>query len=224
MAAAATALGRPLASFWTPDDDPSANAADVAFLAARLFAHLQAPIAFVQATYPGAKFELLWPHDVTLGSVYWNTAWPYAQGGRLNRAANYPAGLEARAGSGFDRMKMEALSWGASYRNLDLAKAAIAFPTATPATWPLANIAYLVPIFNGGCPTKSEFLAALNAGFRSSHFGLTTIWDFSAGPGHCLQTRDWRARVSDSLKNLSSKSYSFAMLYGRTPSLLSSIR
>ena len=33
-----------------------------------------------------------------------------------------------------------------------------------PLTWPLADAAYLIPIFNGGCPWSLEFLAALGAG------------------------------------------------------------
>ena len=57
---------------------------------------------------------------------------------------------------------MEALSWGATYRNFTNAQAAIAFPVTTPGSWPVSATAYLVPWFNGGCPWTTEFVSALN--------------------------------------------------------------
>lgn len=68
------------------------------------------------------------------------------------------------SGSGLNRMMMESLAFGATERSLTLAKQAIKFPTTTPLTWPIAETAYLIPIFNGGCPWPLEFLAALGAG------------------------------------------------------------
>jgi hypothetical protein len=163
-AAAQTALGRPLADFYTQDDDPTVNgSADVNFLANRIKSHIDAIRTTVLAAYPGAKFELLWPYDVNYQSCYYTAALPYPQGGRLNRAVNLPAAYLTQAGSGLDRLKMEGLSWGATYRNLTLAQATIQFPTAV-ATWPVASCRYLVAWFNGGCAWPQEYLFSLNAG------------------------------------------------------------
>jgi hypothetical protein len=115
----------------------------------------------VLATYPGAKFELLWPYDVNFATCYYTPDVPYPQGVRLNRAVNLPSQYLTQAGSDLDRLKMEALSWGATYRNLANAQAAIAFP-GSAGGWPLAATAYLVPWFNGGCPWTAEYLSALN--------------------------------------------------------------
>jgi hypothetical protein len=161
--AAQTALGRSLAAFYTQDDDPTVNgSADTNFLAGLIKSHIDAIRTTVLAAYSGAKFELLWPFDVNFSTCYYTPDVPYPQGGRLNRAVNLPSQYLAQTGSGLDRLKMEALSWGATYRNFTNAQAAIAFPVTTPGSWPVSATAYLVPWFNGGCPWTSEFLQALN--------------------------------------------------------------
>jgi hypothetical protein len=68
---------------------------------------------------------------------------------------------------------MEALSWGSTYRNFTNAQASLAFPVITPASWPVAATAYLVPWFNGGCPWTSELLQALNQAIP-----LVCFWAF----------------------------------------------
>jgi hypothetical protein len=161
--AAATVLGRPLASFWTQDDDPTLHAADVAFLAGQLKSHIDAIRTFVLASYPTAKFELLFPYDVCYPSPYWTNDLPYPQGGRLNYAVNLPAAYLAKSGSGLDRFKTEGLSWIATYRNFSLAQATIQFPY-TVGTWPLLYTRYLLPWFNGGCAWPREYLYNVNAG------------------------------------------------------------
>ncbi|HYW46753.1 MAG TPA: hypothetical protein VE959_28055 [Bryobacteraceae bacterium] len=89
-AAATAALGRALATFHTPNDDPSVNGyADANFLAARLKAFADAIRAYVLATYPSASFELLWPMDVN-----------DPDNCKLMRYVNLPATWTARAGSG----------------------------------------------------------------------------------------------------------------------------
>jgi hypothetical protein len=169
-AAATTALGRALHTFLSQNDDPTVNGgADAAFLVARLKSHIDSLHSAVLTGYPAAKFELLFPRDVTNPYVYANPAWNYAQGGRLNAAVNFPSAYATDQGGGLDRLKMEALSWGSSYRNLDLAKAAIAFPGQSG--WQMAHAAYLVPIFNGGCPWVVEYLAAIDAGIP-----LIVLW------------------------------------------------
>jgi hypothetical protein len=55
---------------------------------------------------------------------------------------------------------MEALSWGATYRHLDNARASIMFPFTSPVSWPQSAVAYLVPWFNGGCPWPTEYMFA----------------------------------------------------------------
>jgi hypothetical protein len=110
----------------------------------------------VLAAYSRAKFEPLWPYDVNFATCYYTPDVPYPQGGRLNRAVNLPSQYLAQSGSGFDRLKMEALSWGSTYRNFANAQAAIGFPVTTPASWPVTATAYLVPWFNGGVPVDER--------------------------------------------------------------------
>ena len=161
--AAQTALGRSLAAFYTQDDDPTVNgSADANFLASLIKTHIDSIRTTVLAAYSGAKFELLWPYDVNFATCYYTPDVPYPQGGRLNRAVNLPSQYLAQSGSGLDRLKMEALSWGSTYRNFTNAQAAIAFPVTTPGSWPVTATAYLVPWFNGGCPWTMEYVCALN--------------------------------------------------------------
>jgi len=150
---AASSLGRSLAAFLTPNDLPVA--ADVTFLAGRLYAHVAAISAAVKAAYPTAQVELLWPYDV-------NFPMPIGRedlGGRLNYAVNLPEGWKSKAGSGLDRFKIEALDFGSGTRSLDLALKAIQLPGLLG--WPLQSIRYLFPVFNGGCPFLYEQQLAL---------------------------------------------------------------
>jgi hypothetical protein len=78
----------------------------------------------------------------------------------LNRAVNLPSQYLTQAESGLDRLRMESLSWGSTYRNFTNAKATIAFSSTTPGSWPVTATAYLVPWFNGGCPWVMEYLSA----------------------------------------------------------------
>jgi hypothetical protein len=156
-------LGRSLATFYTQDDDPTVNgSADANFLASLIKTHIDSIRTSVLASYSSAKFELLWPYDVNFATCYYTPDVPYPQGGRLNRAVNLPSQYLAQSGSGLDRLKMEALSWGSTYRNFTNAQAAIAFPVTAPTSWPVTATAYLVPWFNGGCPWTMEYVCALN--------------------------------------------------------------
>jgi hypothetical protein len=161
--AAVAALGRALASFWTQDDDPSINShADANFLRNQVYTHMHAIAQAVKAVYAGAKVEWLLPLDTNNPIVYWNAGYPYPQGGRMNNYVNIPSQYTAPNGD-IDRLKLEALSWGATYLNLDLAKAAMAYGTTTLTYAPSAT-AYLVPWFNGACAWVAQYLAAANAG------------------------------------------------------------
>lgn len=172
-AASKGALGRPLYPFIDQDDDPTVNgSADTNFLAAQLRTHVDAIRTAVLAGYPNAKFELLYPNDVN-NSVCYRPANLPAQGGRLNAAVNLPAAWRTKAGSGLDRFKVEALSWGAAYRNLDLAIEAITFPFTGAMSWGPADVAYLIPWFNGACPWASEYQLAASSGI-----GLVNFWAY----------------------------------------------
>mgnify|MGYP005810440365 CR=1 FL=1 len=168
-AAATAALGRPLATFLTPTDDPAVNGyADANFLRQRIKDHCDAISGFVKATYPNAKFEILWPYDVN----YPTPTARYKIGGRLNRYVNLPSQWTTKAGSGLDRFKMEGLAFGSSERNIDQAKETIRFPY-TVLSWPKADTRYLIPWFNGGCPWTMEYKFALAEG--TPHLNL---WAF----------------------------------------------
>jgi len=170
-AAAQTALGRPLYKFTCQDDDPSINAgADASFLAARLKAHIDAIRTAVLAPYPDAKFEILYPNDVNNPVCFLGPGVQYPQGGRLNAAVNLPPEWQVKAGSGLDRFKVEALSWGATYLHMDLAHQAIVFALTSPMSWDKADVAYLVPWFNGTCPWPREFALASTRGLQLINF------------------------------------------------------
>lgn len=170
-AAAQTALGRALYKFTCQDDDPTINnGADSKFLAGQLKAHVDAIRSAVLAQYPNAKFELLYPNDVNNPVCYLGQNVPFAQGGRLNAAVNLPAEWMTKASSGLDRFKVEALSWGNQYLNLDLANQAIVFALTAPMGWDLADVAYLVPWNNGTCPWPAEFQSASTRGIPLINF------------------------------------------------------
>ena len=140
VSAAATALGRPLHKFIDPNDDPSVNGgADALFLRNRLRDHVAAIGAHVKARYPAAQCEVLFPYDVNYPSPQGGV------GGRLNNYVNFPAEWSAQTTSGYDRLKVEALAFGGSMRDLDLALIAIQF--AFSLNWPVAALRYLVPVF-----------------------------------------------------------------------------
>ncbi len=65
MAAAQTALGRPLYIFNTPNDDPTVNGgADALFLRNRLRDYVSDLVSDLRSAYPTAACEVLWPYDV----------------------------------------------------------------------------------------------------------------------------------------------------------------
>jgi hypothetical protein len=187
-AASAGALGRALANFQHQDDDPTVNgSADAWWLAGSIKTHIDTIRAAVLAVESGAKFELLYPQDVNAAACYWSNDLPYPQGGRLNAAVNFPSAYQAQSGSGIDRLKVEALSWGATYRNLTNSRTAIGFATTAPCSWPLSAVAYLIPIFNGGCPWKAEYLAAIAGGIQQGN-----LW----AADHMVLF-DWPARMPE---------------------------
>lgn len=159
-AAAESALGRALHTFLTPNDDPSVNGyADASFLAARLAEHVAQIVSYVQATYPNAIFELLFPNDVNNASVA-----PVSKvGGKLNRYVNFPGSWAAQASAPFERLKVEQLAFLTTDRNLDLVKSGLKQMRAL--AWPADAMRYLYPVDNAGVAQWKEYRAAKAAGF-----------------------------------------------------------
>ncbi len=161
LAAAQTALGRPLHTFSTPNDDPTVNAsADAIFLRNRLRDHVSALVTDIRSAYPTVKCEVLWPYDVNypvpipIGNP--------VEGGQLNRFINLPVEWQQQSSSGLDRMKVEALAFGSSMRDLNLAREAIGlFPGFG---WPVAALRYLVPVFGSATPWIRELALVWSAG------------------------------------------------------------
>ena len=168
-AAAETALGRPLHIFTSPNDDPTVNGgADAIFLRNRLRDHVTALIQYVRAVHPSARFEVLFPYDVNHPTP---VGFNKELGGRLNSFINFPSEWSSKTSSGFNVLKMEALAFGGSLRDLDLAKTAIRFPIDLG--WPLDSVRYLVPVFGPATPWEKEWAIAIGEGIP-----ITNLWAF----------------------------------------------
>jgi hypothetical protein len=178
-AAAQVALGRPLAVFHSPDDEPVTP--DATFLRDRLRDHVGAITAHVRAVHPTAQFEVLFPYDVN----HPTPAGVHQLGGRLNRYINFPAEWQTKPGSGLDAIKMEALDFGAWSRNLDLAKTAIRFPLENG--WPRDSVRYLLPVFRAGWAWEREYREAIAAGVPVIH-----CWAFDHVCLYGLEVREPR--------------------------------
>ena len=153
-------LGRPLKVFNTQDDDISGSPTDVLLLQNRLKNHIKAIRDYVISSYPGAVIELLYPTDVNFDTCYHTTDVPYPQGGRLNRAASWPLEFQAPGTAPFNRLKIECLSWGVTYRNLTNTLLGLSFPLNSPNSWTLPKVIYLMPNFNPGVSQPLEYHAA----------------------------------------------------------------
>ncbi len=165
-AAAQTALGRPLHRFIDPNDDPTINGgADAIFLRNRLRDHVASLVAHVKVRYPAAQCEVLFPYDVN---------YPTPQGGvggRLNNFINFPVEWGAKTSAGYDRLKIEALAFAGSQRNLDLALVAVQF--AFTQNWPVASLRYLAPVFIQSSTWQKEVQMALGM-----NYPVVNLWAF----------------------------------------------
>jgi len=165
-AAALAALGRPLHTFIDPNDDPTVNSsADAIFLRNRLRDHVAALSAHVKARYPAAQCEVLFPYDVNYPTPEGGV------GGRLNNFINFPVDWGVSTTAGYDRLKIEALAFGGSMRDLDLALSAIQYPFTL--SWPIASLRYLVPVFVQCGAWQKELAMAL--GMR---YPVVNLWAF----------------------------------------------
>jgi hypothetical protein len=160
--AAQAALGRPLALFVTPTDDPSINGyADALFLQNRLRDHVASLVSALTAAYPTIRMEVLLPLDVN----YPVPVGPAGEqvGGQLNNYVNIPLDWESSTTAGFGFLKIEALAFGSTTRSLDLANSAIT--TGFAVSWPSAARRYLVPVFGTASPWQKEVNLAILAGY-----------------------------------------------------------
>jgi hypothetical protein len=168
VAAAQAELNRALHIFRSPNDDPGVNGgADARFLRDRLKNHARAIVSHVRGLYSNVHFEVLFPYDVN----HPQPAGVHQLGGALNRFVNLPVEWEKKHTSDFDRIKMEALDFGAWSRNLDLAKTAIVFPLDLG--WPRDSVRHLVPVFRSGYPWEKEVSMAHTAGIPA-----VNLWAF----------------------------------------------
>jgi hypothetical protein len=179
-AAAQTTLGRALHRFRKPTDSPAVNGgADAAFLRNRLRDYVAYLRAEVLAVYPSTRFELLFPYDVN----HPEPAGVHQLGGALNRFVNFADSWESKASSGLDRIKMEALDFGAWSRNLNLSKTAMEFPILLG--WPHDSVRYLVPVFRAGSAWEREYLTA-----RGLRIPVINFWAFDHFCIYGLDARD----------------------------------
>jgi hypothetical protein len=157
VAAAQAALGRPLQVFMTTNDDPTVNSsADALFLRNRLRDYVSALVADIRSAFPTVTCEVLWPYDVNYPAPVGGS------GGQLNRFVNLPAEWQQQSTSGLDSMKVEALAFSTSLRDLDLARQAIdLFPAFG---WPVGALRYLVPVFGSADPWERELALVWGAG------------------------------------------------------------
>jgi hypothetical protein len=164
-AAPGTGLGRALHTFLTPNDDPNAvnGGADATFLRNRLRDYVAALVADIRSAYPTVTCEVLWPYDVN-----YPTPLPTG-GGQLNRFVNLPVEWQTKTSSGLDRMKVEALAFATTLRNLNLSREAIAlFPGFG---WPLSSLTYLVSAFGSATPWIRELALVRGAGIA-----IANLW------------------------------------------------
>ena len=167
-AAAQAALGRPLAAFYTPNDDPSLNAsADATFLRDRLRDYCASITSAVKAFVPATRFEILFPYDVNFPTP----VGIHSLGGRLNRFVNLPVEWGLPGGSGFDRFKLEQLDFGAWNKDLNLVRTCQQLPASLG--WPLDRVSCITPVFRPGYAWTKEVAMA-----RERHYRAITLWAF----------------------------------------------
>ncbi|MEN6534847.1 MAG: hypothetical protein ABFD89_14360, partial [Bryobacteraceae bacterium] len=123
--------------------------------------------AHVRGLYPTARIEVLYPCDVN----HSEPAGVNQLGGRLNRYVNLPTEWEQKETSGLDRLKTEALDFGAWSRDLDLVYEAIRLPIDLG--WPKESLRHMLPVFRPGYAWQKEYLTALGEGVAA-----VNLWAF----------------------------------------------
>jgi hypothetical protein len=177
-------LGVALHVFNTQDDPDSTTtwATHTAWLAGRIKTHCDAISSYVKATYPGAKFELLWPNDVNYPSCHHTLDLPFPQGGRANRAVNLPVAYLTKTGSNLDRIKVEHLSWSGFYRELGKSRESNRLAYTAPFSWAKADIRILIAAFNGGCFWRQDLIYSSQRGITDLIFWANDQWHLFSWP------------------------------------------
>ncbi len=161
-AAAETALGRPLYTFLTPDDNPSVNGyADANFLVNRLQNYVAGIQTAVLSVVPTAVFELLWPKDVDDPDT-----------AQLMYYVNLPTAWQTRTGSGFDTFLIEGFQYNGIDHDIDAAIVCANFPFTT-LSWDLAHCRYLMGWYYSCWPWWREYLA-----LQDTQIPLIKTWAF----------------------------------------------
>ena len=159
LAAAEADLGRAPARFLNPNDPPGDDQAFADFLRSRLHDHMQAIADAVRVAQPTAQFEILFAFDVN----HDEPVGANKLGGALNFYINWDAvNWNTPDAAPFDILKVEALNFGSGSRDMNLAREAVEFHRTDGRDWPVSQVRYLLPIFNGGCPWEREYWLARN--------------------------------------------------------------
>ena len=119
----------------------------------------------MKARYPAAQCEVVFPYDVNYPSPQGGV------GGRLNNFINFPVEWGAKTSAGYDRLKVEALAFAGSQRNLDLAQIAIQF--AFTQNWPASALRYLAPVFIQSSTWQKEVQMALGM-----NYPVVNLWAY----------------------------------------------
>jgi hypothetical protein len=140
--------GRPMATIANGGIDPALHPEEAAFVATLIGEYTDACIDFVRATYPGSKFEVLYPNDVNAGA--------------FNRVANYPPAAWTPAK--LDCLKTESFTFTFE-RNLDLARTTVDYPATRG--FPRDKSAFLVGLMDPFTAWHKEVNFARSANIES---------------------------------------------------------
>jgi hypothetical protein len=185
QAAAQSALGRALATFHTPNDDPSVNSyADANFLRTRLYSYVAAIQSSVLSQCPSAVFELLWPMDVN-----------DPDNCKLLRYINLPSQWTTRAGSGFDTFLIEGYQYPGINHDLDQATRCAQYPYQELA-WDQAHCRYLMGLYYGAWSWMREFVNASRLGLPAIKLWAYFTTTCACSDGRCRCPRATTVRLS----------------------------
>jgi len=184
QAAAQASLGRALATFHTPNDDPSVNSyADTNFLRTGC------------TTWPPFSSELC---PVTVAHLPCSNVRTAVADGRehpknckLTRYINLPSQWTPRAGSGFDTFLIEGYQYPGINHNPDQASRCAQHPWKE-LSWDLAHCRYLMGIYYGTWPWLRKFVNVSRVAKKGS--GVPQTAQNCRCP--CLESATCRPQVS----------------------------
>ena len=151
-------FSRPLPVITGNNADPAAFPDEAAFLRGQLQAHVDEIRTHVLASYPAARFEVLWPMDANEPATR-----------RFNFAVNLPDNWTP---ANFETFKCEAFGYTAFEHDMNKAVAAIRFPIDHQG-FPAADSRHIVGLFGFPWPWERVMLHARRAGL-----GLINVWAY----------------------------------------------